>query len=360
MIVRDEERHLPDCLASLRDLVDEIVVVDTGSKDRTPEIARDYGARVAHFPWTGDFAVARNESLDHCRGAWILYIDADERVRPADRAEFQRLLDDPSVVTYTVLFRPKTGYTRYREHRIFRNDPRIRFGSVIHETVMPALRTVRASDGLRFAPSPIAIDHVGYDGDQSHKHARDLSLLRTRLADNPDHVYSWVHLGRTLAALGDVEGARGAWRRCIEMVRGRTTYRSLDSLPYVDLLRHLPQDGAEFTALLEEALALFPGEHSLSWIEGRVLMAQERFREAIPRFERLAAIDPDAFCDEFVSYDNRIFGVQAWESLAVCHFRLGEAEASARYYARAAEAAPDELAYRVKRDFMESLARRRR
>ena len=82
MIVRDEESRLPACLESIRPAVDEIVIVDTGSTDRTVEIARSFGARVEVHPWQGDFSQARNIALELACGTWILYIDADERLRP--------------------------------------------------------------------------------------------------------------------------------------------------------------------------------------------------------------------------------------------------------------------------------------
>src|SRR5438552_2548557 len=86
MIARDEERHLPACLASLADVVDEVVLVDTGSVDRTVEIARAHGATVLHHSWSDDFSAPRNLGLDNARGRWILYIDADERLRPVARS----------------------------------------------------------------------------------------------------------------------------------------------------------------------------------------------------------------------------------------------------------------------------------
>ena len=79
MIVRDEEKVLGDCLRSIRDHVDEIVITDTGSTDRSREIAGEFGARVLEQPLQDDFSAARNHSLDAATGDWILYIDADER-----------------------------------------------------------------------------------------------------------------------------------------------------------------------------------------------------------------------------------------------------------------------------------------
>jgi cytochrome c-type biogenesis protein CcmH/NrfG len=354
MIVRDEEAVLADCLASIRDVVDEIVLVDTGSTDRSPEIARQFGARLFDYRWRDDFAAARNEALARARGRFILYIDADERLSTTSRSDVARLLTDESAVCHTVLFRPQRGYTRYREYRIFRNDPRIRFQGAIHETMVAALYEVAAADGLRIVPSPLAIEHVGYDGDQQRKHQRNLPLLRARLAENPQHVFSWHHLGRILAVLGDADGAADAWRRGIEVVRGRPESSTADCLLYGSLLRHELDRGQLTAGLLEEALARFPGNHQLAWLQGRRLVAEGRFEEAIRVFDALTAIDAQTFVDEAVAYDMRIFGVWSLDALGLCCFRLGRFAESARYYARAEALTPDGGEYRAKRQLADA------
>src|SRR5580658_6526740 len=108
IIVRDEAEHLDGCLTSLRGLVDEIVVVDTGSSDDSVAVAHRHGAIVGHEPWQGDFATPRNRSLDLCSGEWILYIDADERVRAGDNDERRRGLAAASeFAALRVLFVPR-------------------------------------------------------------------------------------------------------------------------------------------------------------------------------------------------------------------------------------------------------------
>ena len=82
IIVKNEEKNLPRCLASVKNVVDEIVVLDTGSTDRTPEIAQEFGAKVHYFEWCNDFAAARNESLKYVTGDWVLVLDADEYLSP--------------------------------------------------------------------------------------------------------------------------------------------------------------------------------------------------------------------------------------------------------------------------------------
>lgn len=89
MIVKDEEELLPHCLASVQGAVDEMIVVDTGSSDRSPEIARQHGAVVVPFEWCDDFAAARNAGLEQASGDWILFLDADEVLDRAAREQIR-------------------------------------------------------------------------------------------------------------------------------------------------------------------------------------------------------------------------------------------------------------------------------
>src|SRR5438132_14215088 len=91
MIVKNEEANLAECLSPVRSLVDEIVVVDTGSTDRTREVAAAWGARIFEFPWCDDFSAARNECLRHARGDWVLSLDADDRVDDANAKKLEGL-----------------------------------------------------------------------------------------------------------------------------------------------------------------------------------------------------------------------------------------------------------------------------
>ena len=89
MIVRDEEKNLSQCLESVRGVFDEIVVLDTGSKDRTVEIARSFGARVFDFVWVDDFGAARNAALARARGDYAFWLDADDLIEPPERAKLE-------------------------------------------------------------------------------------------------------------------------------------------------------------------------------------------------------------------------------------------------------------------------------
>ncbi|MEB3324793.1 MAG: glycosyltransferase, partial [Cyanobacteriota bacterium] len=103
MIVRDGASSLAACLASVRDFVDEMVVVDTGSVDDSVAIAEASGAVVHHLPWPGDFAAARNAALRWVTGDWVLVLDADERLRPQAMAPLREAMAHPDVLLITLL-----------------------------------------------------------------------------------------------------------------------------------------------------------------------------------------------------------------------------------------------------------------
>lgn len=348
LIVRDEAAHIGDCLRSLAGLVDEVVVVDTGSRDDTAALARAAGARVFQARWRGSFAAARNASLRRARGRWALYLDADERVVAGSRRDLEELLGDPQLVACTVAFRPVTGYTRYRERRLFRRHPAIRFEGVIHETIGPSLAQLVAAEGLRIGSSDLAIDHLGYDGDLGRKHRRNVPLLRRRLAADPLHVYSWHDLGCALEGLGDEAGAEACWRRGIEIVRGRPLPAETDLLPFVDLLRLRQRRGEDVGALLAEGRERFPASPLLLWIEARELVARGHHGDALPRLARLAALDAGSFCDAGIAFEQRILTDLCYEALASCCWALGDFAAAAEWFGRAADAAPERLDHRLR------------
>jgi|AGTN01.2.fsa_nt_gi Glycosyltransferases involved in cell wall biogenesis len=363
MIVRDEERFLPDCLRSLAGVADEVVVVDTGSVDATPDIARAHDVRLFQRPWAGDFAAARNHALDLCTGEWILYIDADERLLPADREQLAAALAAPDVVACNLWFSARVGQTPYSEMRVWRNDPRLRFRGCIHETIRPAVAEVAARDGLRIGECPLEIQHLGYEDRQEAKHRRNLPLLLRRVREDPGNVFNWCHLARVHIGLGEREAGQAAFRRAVQAARDSARPRPQDGQAFAELAQSLaagggPEQLAEAERLVDEGLERHPRNLFLSWVRANLLMARSRHAAALPVLEALAAIDAETFRDPYIGYDKRIFGVFAYEALALCHFRLERYAEAARWYVRAFQAAPDRMDYELRRRVAEGRLRR--
>jgi glycosyltransferase involved in cell wall biosynthesis len=319
MIVRNEEHCLRACLGSIRDLVDEIVVVDTGSRDRTIEIAREFGARVFEFPWCDDFSAARNYALERVQGEWVLQIDADEVARPFDRDEIHRRLRDPLVGGYYVRFQRRRMLTPNWQLKLFRRHPKLRYRGVIHENLEPTM--IRRVIRLSLGECPLEIDHFGYDGDLSAKHARNLPLLLRRLErspDAPEAAFLWRHASDIYAALGDDSRAEETGLRALDVLRAKRRLHPVDVAVYLGLIEHQLKLRRDVHVLLREAAALFLDDLHLIWLQGLTLMAARRRSEALAHFEGLLERGGTADTCGWVGYDRRILGDYARQCRALC------------------------------------------
>ncbi len=355
IIAKNEESFLGECLASLKGVAEEVVVVDTGSTDRTREIAIAGGARVYDDSWTADFSAARNRALEFCTGEWILYIDADERVRPESVSNLRTELSLPSFAGYRVLLHPMRRHTPYWSLRLFRNDPSIRFKGVIHESTWPGLLEYCATRGARVGASQMVIDHEGYEANLDAKNARNLPLLLKSLEQEPERIYCWCHLANIYTAMKKQDLAERAWRKALAVVRKRGRQSPEDIMPYLGLIERGITLGSEVSGLFTEARSLFPSSVQLQWLEGSILMRREEYKQAIPVYESLIARGRAEDFDHQAAYDLRLFGVFAYDAIACCHLRLGNYAESRHYYELAAQEEPNQLEYRVKRELCSKL-----
>ncbi len=213
MIVKDEEEMLPGCLASVAEACDEMIIVDTGSTDRTVEIARSFGATVIESPWQGSFAQARNVSLDHATGDWVLQMDADEQIVEGGAADIRPLLAQTWREAFSLIETSYTGEDHVSaeyEHeatRIWRHRPEYRFEGAIHEqkAVNMPLYLPR-----RFAASGIRMIHFGYTKDRiidRDKNTRNLELLLEE-AETDANAFNRFNIGTEYMALTRWEDAK--------------------------------------------------------------------------------------------------------------------------------------------------------
>ncbi len=331
MIVRNEAGFLPDCLRSVAPVVDEIVIADTGSDDGSDAIAREFGAEVFSLPWCGDFAAARNAVLDRARGAWMLYIDADERLDPIDAAALHAELDKPEMLAATVRFYPRTGFTAYREYRLFRRAEDIRFSGVIHESIRPTLRRRIAETGGHIGESALTFRHVGYDGPQTHKLDRNEALLRRQIAAHPTRAYLHWHLGAVRRDRGTLDDAEPHWREGSRLAATAATVDPADAMCAIELIKLGLERGQDVLAEIDAAMAVFPADLMLHWLRAKALVSAGGWERAAAIFARLAEIDPDTLVAP-VSYDRRLFGRHARAEQGHCLLRLGRAEEAASCY----------------------------
>ncbi len=202
LIVKNEEQRLPQCLDSLKSLVDEIIVVDTGSSDRTVAIAKKYQARVFYFRWCDHFAQARNYAIAQAKGQWILVIDADEVLEQSAIATLQGVMERDDCLAANLL-RSEIGAAQSPFSlvlRLFRNHLAIAFTGIYHESIdqtVSALQAQKAHWRILNVEVPVLL-HYGYTDSEiqvKHKYEFAKRLMHKHLQESPDDSYMLNKLG---------------------------------------------------------------------------------------------------------------------------------------------------------------------
>lgn len=276
MMVKDEEDFLEDALRSAQAFVDEMVVVDTGSTDRTVEIARDMGARVSHFEWCDDFSRARNVTLRRSTGQWIIVLDADERFRgPHPEALWPHLKPGPEHpfeglalnVVNTRL--DGTPISSFFSTRVFPNDARLGYSGRVHNrfgSLDPAHPVISATRYLG-----LEVVHLGYDPGlyaARQKAARSLPLIERTVREEPHNLQYRFYLGREYLTLGRLEAALGVLRPTVEALLAAPQDGPLVETVtcLLKALRAAEADPREALAVLRRALDLRP-DHPDLWCD---------------------------------------------------------------------------------------------
>jgi len=336
MIVRDEEERLGECLDTVRGLVDEIVVVDTGSTDRTVELAEKYGARIGHFAWCDDFAAARNESLKLATGDWIMWLDADDRLPVEHHGEIRRLLSEGRDRAYFFVLDDR-GYESVSclQMRLFPNLDGVTFEMPIHEQVTPSLARL----GIDTVSTDIAVVHTGYTTPEvvSEKKQRYLGIMERWLEEHPGDYIVRSHVALTHHTTGSLQTALEHYRFIVEestcladhnyvvyttalLFLGRTLSKLGDHQQALEWMQRAEEVDAAYVltrfSLAEEHLALERPEQSLEYARS-VLEGESQLT--------------------FFPIDQREL---SYSSLCLCgraHLQLDQMEPAAECFRRAAE-----------------------
>ena len=194
MIVKNEERSLEKCLKAVRNLVDEIYITDTGSNDKTVEIAKKFGAHISHFDWVNDFSAARNFSLEQSDCAWNLVLDADEYLISGKRKDIEKFLDSNEAIGCIELlnsYKESDGEISKSKIQIPRLIPKgVKYRGAIHEQV---------DSNFKGVSLPLVFDHDGYL--QDGKGERNLEILLEQYKEDSKNPYTLYQISKTLWVL---------------------------------------------------------------------------------------------------------------------------------------------------------------
>ena len=218
MIVKNEEKYLRECLNSVKDIIDEIIIVDTGSTDDTINIAKEFNAKIYNYKWIEDFSDARNFALNKSTGDWILYLDADERLSAKSINKLKNIIKKNELSGYRCIVNSiddingKPNLMRYT--RLFHNNPSIRFKGKIHEQIDDSL----LENGYKISDTDIEIIHVGYNienGELKNKAMRNLKILKNEYEKNKSS-YNAYQLANTYTTLEDYDSANQYYKIAVK------------------------------------------------------------------------------------------------------------------------------------------------
>ncbi len=339
LIAKNEEKWIGDCLEHLKALASEIVVVDTGSTDRTIEIAREKGARVSQIKWENDFAKARNASLDRATGRWILIIDPDERLAARDIEKMRALVEAKNIVAYSFNTRNYSdnpvasgfspckgeyeeekqypGYFESRKVRLFQNIPSIRFVGTVHELVESTIKgTIVASD--------IPFHHYGSTKEvtqEKKKHDLYRAQGQKKIQEQPHDWKAYFELGVEFLTEGNPAKAVKELEKAHQLKPKDPLIMSNLGYAYLETGK-LDQSAR----VLDECLGFAPKHHDTLLNRGVVEMRRNRWADAITSFQRLVDLHPKSFT--------------TWRNIGLCYAHLKNYQKAAEAFEKALKVFP--------------------
>ena len=287
IIAKNEESHIEKCLAALKPYDFEIILVDTGSTDRTKEIAAHYADQVLDFAWINDFSAARNFSLEHASHDYVLILDCDEIVLSLDREQIDKLIDKhPAAVG---LIARNNHYTSNQTDSIYQDRvERLFHKKYYHYTAPIHEQVTHNAKGMNYESYdlPILVDHTGYTGtdeELQQKVERNNALLFEELKKDPENPYLYFQIGQSYNMIYDYENSYHYYQKALAYeVNPAEEWVQMMIIAYANALLHT---GREAEALqLTAVYDAFATSADFFCIMGQIYMANKQYINAMMEF----------------------------------------------------------------------------
>ncbi len=335
IIAKNEENRIEKCLSSIKPYDFEIVVVDTGSTDKTKEIAAKYADKVVDFAWCDDFSAARNFSLQEASNNWIFMLDCDEWIKSIDVEELnyfrKHLSDSVGAISRENLVTSDGKLTLNNTDHTerFFNRKLYHYTGIIHEQLTP----IRGDD-FPCLLLHTTIGHTGYDmtpEEQLAKGRRNLSLLQKQLASEGENPYIYYQLGKGCEIINDYESACGYYGKGLSFdVDPELAYvqAMVNSYGNALLLTHQAETALGFEAIYDA----FASSADFVYLMGRIYMANQKYAQAVEQFAKAVTIKNCKFhgANSFLSF---------YHIGLICE-KLGDMANAAAYYEKCGDFAP--------------------
>ena len=334
MIVKNEEKYIAACLKSAALLVDEIILVDTGSTDSTLEIAEGFQARIFHYPWKENFAHARNYSLAQATGEWILVLDADEALYHEDIEKLKHIVRTTTANAISLKFHNfilEDSEEEYNTHvgiRLFRNHI-FQYEGAIHEQLV----AICEETPLRLKATDVRVGHYGYlkSNAGKRKRERNIPLIQKLLEENPEDAFQLFNMGNEFMSDGAYENALLYFEKAYVLKDTTLAYcphlifRRAICLYYLKRFR-------ESLNILEEGTMIYPQCTTYQFFKGRIYKGQKKYSLAIECFEDCIAKGSAPLSLTFI---NDLEDFRSFVELAQIYFLQDDYGKALAYYLKA-------------------------
>ncbi|HEY8889241.1 MAG TPA: glycosyltransferase [Clostridium sp.] len=343
MIVKNEEEYLPRCLESIRDVVDEIIIVDTGSIDRTVEIAKSYGAKVYYFKWNNNFSEARNESLKYATKDWILILDADDELRAQYKENLKLFLNNELDENTLYFFETLSYYgdivdnnciTVNLNPRMFKNNREIHYEGRIHNQL------VYAQGKYDTICSSIKIHHYGYLNKiitSKNKRNRNITILNEQIKKEPTNKFNYFNLGNEYTSLGEVKKALEYYYKAYENFDPSTGFSSILLLRII-ISNYNIQEYNDALNFIDIAAKYYPEFTDLYFFKSLVYKDLGKPTLQIKALEKCIELGEPSSEFKFF-YGSGSF--KAYYELGNTYMSLNDYDAAYNYYIEATKSNPD-------------------
>jgi hypothetical protein len=342
LLTRNEEEHLARAVRSVSGVADEVIVADTGSRDRTLQIAAELGTRVLHFPWEDDFAAGRNFCVEQAREKWVLWLNADEALLPSSQSALTECLARGDVFGYFVHVQQPIDQERFVETadlRLFRRRNDLRFVGRLQPEVPPEVVEAIQIDGQHVTSSQIVLRSAVPVAARSEAKLRwALRLLELELAERPAELRYLIEYGATLLALGDprAPGVMAEAAHQVAVARNAPVAPSVKVQVLLEYLlsadANLPRARLTREDAFELALRWFPSSPPLLYKCAEVAFHRGDFGLARQLLEHLLELGRTGAFDRSRRFDPGLVGDDALVNLAACCERMGDVDQAERCY----------------------------
>lgn len=342
MIVKNEEENIEKALSWGKNLMWEQIVVDTGSTDRTVDLAQAMGAKVFHFDWIDDFAAAKNYAIEQALGDWIVFLDADEYMEPETVEKLPGILKKAHRLGLDILRSPWLQVTDVQvvdmvavQTRIFKNKREIRFKQPIHEYLTYKGGGV---EGHMLEATELPIYHTGYiteEREKKKKAERNIRILLKEAEKHPENTDIMGYLGDAYktSEQNNQEEAEWWYRKALPLILLSEKHMERDAYTVLQLMLLIYHKGAEareeLMELYQKASAHFPEIYDLDYLAGRFCVAMDDCQNGAYYLERAFA--------GMERYGTKAFNPlmpadipETLKALAICYYYNNETEKCAK------------------------------